>query len=595
MSVPPAKRSRTPRETQEALTDAVRTKLAALPHYSRYCQTRRVCLHPDDPVHEYLAKSFVESVTRHRGPGQRDPHREAPLFDVCRIEKIYCPRLQEAYLAELNNTAGLCERNVTRLSLPNAVPVQSFEGLELNEYLLYHGAPSDMIRRFTEQGLDPRYAGTHFGKLFGNGTYFAAHSSKSDIYTAPNGAGERSVLVVRACLGEPHFEKTDKARREGWLKPPERQDARGPLSSLVAVTQREGGCVEHPEFVVYKDTHSLPQFVIWYKHKPECKCTHCWLTSKIKLMVMDVDGQTILPGIGAAGYFEIRRSDKIQTLFAAIARESTLPASAPRKYTHNGIELTGAETPQDLGMDDRRGPAWHPHQALIKIIDARPSVSIRLMIETQDGRVEAFEHQSSAPLSKLMNTFCNRHGVALSSVSFVFDGETVGPNQTPNDLEMEDEDYIQVMVKTSHAPRESITIKVVRSTGHELYFKLKTTTALSKLMQTYCEHQHVQMDDVWFYYLCPSNARGFILPEQTATPQDLDVKDGDSMEVLSIQEAVLKFFQTRGEDNGIAGCTNLAAASALSITVDRVRPIVDGLLDEGHLYPTIDDDHFKAT
>ena len=225
--MPPAKRSRA---AQAELDDAVKASLAALPHYSRYCQTRRVALAAADPVYDYFATSFTSSVLQHRGPGPRDPHREAPQLEVQRIEKIYAPRLQEAYLAELQNIAGLCERKVTPLSLPGAaVAVQSFESMELNEYLLYHGAPSDKVRRLIEQGLDPRHAGSHFGKLFGSGVYLASNSSKSDIYTKPNEQGERCILVVRACLGEPHFEKTDQARREAWLKPPDRADDRGPL------------------------------------------------------------------------------------------------------------------------------------------------------------------------------------------------------------------------------------------------------------------------------------------------------------------------------------------------------------------------------
>jgi hypothetical protein len=117
--------------------------------YSRYCQTRRVRLDPADPVCAYLSSSFVKSVTRHRGPQPRDPHREAPQLEVQRIEKIYVPRLQEAYLAELNNIAGLCERKVTGLQLSDAIPVQTFESMELNEFLLYHGAPSSKIRSAT--------------------------------------------------------------------------------------------------------------------------------------------------------------------------------------------------------------------------------------------------------------------------------------------------------------------------------------------------------------------------------------------------------------------------------------------------------------
>jgi len=97
-------------------------------------------------------------------------------------------------------------------------------------------------------------------------------SRKSDIYTDPNAAGERCILLCRACLGEPHLAN---AAMQGALKPPERTDGRGPLNSVVALTQSNGGCVEHPEFIVYKEAQALPEYAIWYTHHECCLCTHC--------------------------------------------------------------------------------------------------------------------------------------------------------------------------------------------------------------------------------------------------------------------------------------------------------------------------------
>ena len=59
----------------------------------------------------------------------------------------------------------------------DALRVESYEGLNMNEYLLYHGAPSWLVSRLQTQGLDPRYAGEHFGKLYGTGIYLATNSS----------------------------------------------------------------------------------------------------------------------------------------------------------------------------------------------------------------------------------------------------------------------------------------------------------------------------------------------------------------------------------------------------------------------------------
>ena len=177
---------------------------------------------------------------------------------MVRIERILTPRLQQKYLAELADTAGAINRQPSdRLAGVDALRVQSCDGVDANEFLLYHGAPSEIIQQLRLSGLDPRKAGEHFGTMFGRiGTYLATNSSKSDIYTKPNAAGERCVLVVRTVLGEPHKTKVSMPTVN---KPPDRPDGRGALNSVVALTQAEGGCVEHPEFIVYQGPQTLPE------------------------------------------------------------------------------------------------------------------------------------------------------------------------------------------------------------------------------------------------------------------------------------------------------------------------------------------------
>ena len=176
-------------------------------------------------------------------------------------------------MSELQDIAGLCKKHVSdRLEDVDAVRVQSFTNIELNEFLVFHGAPSDIIERLQMQGLDARYAGEHRGKMFGNGLYFATNSSKSDIYTTPDAAGLRCLLVVRVCLGEPHRAK---AGDKSMKRAPDRQDQRGPLSSVVGLKENEGGVLQHREYVVYRETQTLPQYAVWYRHASECQCTHC--------------------------------------------------------------------------------------------------------------------------------------------------------------------------------------------------------------------------------------------------------------------------------------------------------------------------------
>ncbi len=69
----------------------------------------------DDPVRTLLVDRFVDSATRHRGPAPGDPHRAVPQLEVVRVERLRNPRLQEKYLAEVQDIAGLCNRKVQPL------------------------------------------------------------------------------------------------------------------------------------------------------------------------------------------------------------------------------------------------------------------------------------------------------------------------------------------------------------------------------------------------------------------------------------------------------------------------------------------------
>ena len=58
-----------------------------------------------------------------------------------------------------------------------------------------------------------------------------------------------------------------------------------------------------------------------------------------------------------------------------------------------------------------------------------------------------FKMKKTIPMSRLMNAYCQRQGVNLNAVRFIFDGSRINSSQTPEDLEMEDGDVIDVMME----------------------------------------------------------------------------------------------------------------------------------------------------
>merc|ERR1712046_498835 len=72
---------------------------------------------------------------------------------------------------------------------------------------------------------------------------------------------------------------------------------------------------------------------------------------------------------------------------------------------------------------------------------------INLKVVTQDGNEIYFKCKQTTPLQKLMRAFCQRQGVQMNAVRFLFDGTRVRDSQTPKDLAMEDGDIIDVMME----------------------------------------------------------------------------------------------------------------------------------------------------
>ncbi|KAI9320185.1 ubiquitin-related domain-containing protein, partial [Dichotomocladium elegans] len=72
---------------------------------------------------------------------------------------------------------------------------------------------------------------------------------------------------------------------------------------------------------------------------------------------------------------------------------------------------------------------------------------------------------------------------------------------------------------------EHINIKVVGGDSNEVFFKIKQTTPLRKLMEAYCERQGKSNDSVRFLY----DGHRVLA---TDTPQSLAMEDGDTIDVM---------------------------------------------------------------
>jgi len=71
---------------------------------------------------------------------------------------------------------------------------------------------------------------------------------------------------------------------------------------------------------------------------------------------------------------------------------------------------------------------------------------LSLKVKSQDGNEVYFKVKKTTQFAKVMNAYCKKVGSDMDSVRFLFDGQRLKPDQTPADLEMEDEDEIDAMV-----------------------------------------------------------------------------------------------------------------------------------------------------
>jgi small ubiquitin-related modifier len=72
---------------------------------------------------------------------------------------------------------------------------------------------------------------------------------------------------------------------------------------------------------------------------------------------------------------------------------------------------------------------------------------ITLKVKSQDGNELFFKIKRGTQLKKLMEAYCSRNGINPTTVRFLFDGQRIQETNTPNDLNLEDNDQIDAMVE----------------------------------------------------------------------------------------------------------------------------------------------------
>ncbi|KAM7340641.1 hypothetical protein ACRRTK_001256 [Alexandromys fortis] len=79
-----------------------------------------------------------------------------------------------------------------------------------------------------------------------------------------------------------------------------------------------------------------------------------------------------------------------------------------------------------------------------EVFETKKEKIIKVKVIAQDGNEIYFKVKMTTQLKKLKETYCQRQGVPSNSLKFLFEGQKIADNHTPEELEMEEDDVIEV-------------------------------------------------------------------------------------------------------------------------------------------------------
>jgi hypothetical protein len=155
-------------------------------------------------------------------------------------------------------------------------------------------------------------------------------------------------------------------------------------------------------------------------------------------------------------------------------------------------------------------------------------IPITLRFRDQTGEETFFKIKRSSRLSKVFDTYASSKGVELQSLEFYLeDGEIIRRYDTPFSFELNDNDQIDVILNQSVAVSNKIpiTLRLRDQTREETFFKIKRSSRLSKVFDTYARMKGVESDSLRFLF-------GGRRIYSHQTPLDLDLEDQDQIDVM---------------------------------------------------------------
>jgi hypothetical protein len=241
-------------------------------------------------------------------------------------------------------------------------------------------------------------------------------------------------------------------------------------------------------------------------------------------------------------FFKIKATTKLGKVFDSYCQRQEVDRRSVR-FLLDGIRIQDDETPEMLEIED-----GDMIQCVLEqsggngTADGEPNpedqapTHLNVSVRDQDGNDLLFKIKKSTPLKKVMDAYCERQGKNRGLVRFLFEGSRVQDTDTPDGLDLEDGDMIEVFLEQqggegSQAGEPEVdaskhmNITVRDDSSLEVTFKLKKSTPLKKLMDAFAR-QHGKAPDTLRFYT-PEGHR--VLPEDT--PDSIELEEGDVLDV----------------------------------------------------------------
>merc|ERR1719481_15317 len=145
-----------------------------------------------------------------------------------------------------------------------------------------------------------------------------------------------------------------------------------------------------------------------------------------------------------------------------------------------------------------------------------------------------------------MMSYSERVGVPQTSLTFIFNGRRINDDETPEALEMKQDDVVDVCqeqelklkvvgqdskestIRENGDETEYIKLKVVGQDSNEIHFRVKQITQMGKLKKSYSERVEVPQTSLRFLF----DGRRI---NDDETPKALEMEQDDVIEVYQEQ------------------------------------------------------------